>query len=198
MEPPKSQPSNGKLHCPMFRHTKLSVELKANGCAYAFVMVNFAPAQVRPWWRIQEAWDFRMMHPFFLEHGQNVFDYYSDPKNAEMSRNFNMLMQQLSISQDAKGSTVNSLVAGLPIFNQISSETISPTVVDVGGGVGHLLSSLLRVHPQCRGVLFDLPEVLNLGGGFKHFFVHLYLGKIPILTSIFFRWVVKNHQPGMK
>ena len=182
----------------MFRHTKLSVELKANGCAYAFVMVNFAPAQVRPWWRIQEAWDFRMMHPFFLEHGQNVFDYYSDPKNAEMSRNFNMLMQQLSISQDAKGSTVNSLVAGLPIFNQISSETISPTVVDVGGGVGHLLSSLLRVHPQCRGVLFDLPEVLNLGGGFKHFFFHLYLGKIPILTSIFFRWVVKNHQPGMK
>ena len=163
----KSLSSNGdriNQKNPMFRHTKLSLELKAtNGRAYAFVMVNFAPAQLRPWWRIQEAWDLTTttVNPFFLEHGQDVFDYYSDPKNAEMSRNFNMLMQQLSISQDEKGSTVNSLVAGLPIFTRISNETISPTVVDVGGGVGHLLSSLLRVHPQCRGVLFDLPEVLN-------------------------------------
>lgn len=163
---PKSLSSNGDLdHYPTFRHTKLSLELKAsNGRAYAFVMVNFAPAQLRPWWRIQEAWDFTTtttVNPFFLEHGQDVFDYYSDPKNAEMSRNFNMLMQQLSISQDEKGSTVNSLVADLPIFTKISNETIAPAVVDVGGGVGHLLSSLLRVHPQCRGVLFDLPEVLN-------------------------------------
>ena len=29
------------------------------------------------------------------------------------------------------------------------------------------------------------------GGGFKYFYFHPYLGKIPILTSIFFRWVVQ-------
>ena len=34
-----------------------------------------------------------------------------------------------------------------------------------------------------------LPETNILGGGFKYFYFHPYLGKIPILTSIFFKWV---------
>ena len=35
---------------------------------------------------------------------------------------------------------------------------------------------------------------VSLGGGFQHFFVHSYLGKIPNLTNIFQRgWF--NHQP---
>lgn len=68
----KSLSSNGdriNQKNPMFRHTKLSLELKAtNGRAYVFVMVNFAPAQLRPWWRIQEAWDLTTttVNPFFL------------------------------------------------------------------------------------------------------------------------------------
>ena len=34
---------------------------------------------------------------------------------------------------------------------------------------------------------------INLGGGFKYFYVHPYLGKIPILTNSFqMGW---NHQP---
>lgn len=32
------------------------------------------------------------------------------------------------------------------------------TVVDVGGGTGSLLTTILRAHPQPRGVLFDLPH----------------------------------------
>ena len=35
----------------------------------------------------------------------------------------------------------------------------SETVVDVGGGHGLLLATLLRAHPALRGVLFDLPQV---------------------------------------
>jgi hypothetical protein len=34
------------------------------------------------------------------------------------------------------------------------------TVIDVGGGQGFLLASILRTHPTIRGVLFDLPEVV--------------------------------------
>jgi hypothetical protein len=34
------------------------------------------------------------------------------------------------------------------------------TIADIGGGHGHLLSSILRAHPTLRGVLFDLPEVV--------------------------------------
>ena len=33
------------------------------------------------------------------------------------------------------------------------------TIVDVGGGRGHLLSAVLEVAPKARGVLFDLPHV---------------------------------------
>jgi C-methyltransferase len=35
-----------------------------------------------------------------------------------------------------------------------------PTVVDVGGGVGRLLSAILRVTPTSRGVLYDLPHAV--------------------------------------
>jgi len=33
-------------------------------------------------------------------------------------------------------------------------------VVDVGGGQGTLLASILHAHPKARGVLFDLPHVI--------------------------------------
>jgi len=37
----------------------------------------------------------------------------------------------------------------------------SGTVVDVGGGHGALLAAVLRAHPGLRGVLFDLPTVIE-------------------------------------
>ena len=52
----------------------------------------------------------------------------------------------------------------------------------------------------------DLVETLRvvqpkLGGGFTYFFFHPYLGKILILTNIFFRWfettIQKNVEPQM-
>ena len=33
-------------------------------------------------------------------------------------------------------------------------------LVDVGGGHGLLLATILRTHPTLRGVLFDRPEVV--------------------------------------
>lgn len=37
-------------------------------------------------------------------------------------------------------------------------------VVDVGGGHGTLLAAILAKHPQIRGVLFDLPHVVEDAG----------------------------------
>jgi hypothetical protein len=37
-------------------------------------------------------------------------------------------------------------------------------IVDVGGGRGHLLHTVLEATPQARGILFDLPEVVEAGG----------------------------------
>lgn len=35
------------------------------------------------------------------------------------------------------------------------------TIVDVGGGRGHLLRAVLDAAPSATGVLFDLPEVIQ-------------------------------------
>lgn len=35
------------------------------------------------------------------------------------------------------------------------------TLVDVGGGHGQLLASILQAHPTLHGVLFDLPHVVK-------------------------------------
>jgi hypothetical protein len=34
-------------------------------------------------------------------------------------------------------------------------------VADVGGSQGVLLAAVLRAHPSCRGILFDLPNVID-------------------------------------
>ena len=36
-----------------------------------------------------------------------------------------------------------------------------PTIIDVGGGLGRLLSAVLEATPGSRGVLFDLPQVVE-------------------------------------
>jgi flavonol 3-O-methyltransferase/caffeic acid 3-O-methyltransferase len=38
---------------------------------------------------------------------------------------------------------------------------VDPVVVDVGGGVGHQLSTILARHPRWKGIVFDLPKVLE-------------------------------------
>jgi hypothetical protein len=45
----------------------------------------------------------------------------------------------------------------------VASYDFSPfrTVVDVGGGQGATLAAILRAHPSLRGILFDLPEVVE-------------------------------------
>lgn len=39
-------------------------------------------------------------------------------------------------------------------------------VVDVGGGYGTLLAAILRDHPDARGMLFDVPHVIDAAQGF--------------------------------
>jgi hypothetical protein len=39
------------------------------------------------------------------------------------------------------------------------------TIVDVGGGQGSLLATILKRHPRLGGVLFDLPHVLDMAKG---------------------------------
>jgi DNA-binding HxlR family transcriptional regulator len=76
--------------------------------------------------------------------GQSLFDYYaSHPKESAC---FDGAMMNLVLR------SANALV-GAYDFSQVS------TAVDVGGGEGFLLSTLLQSYPQMTGTLLDLPAV---------------------------------------
>jgi len=83
---------------------------------------------------------------FSKVHGLEVFDYLA--RHEEDARLFNSAMSQ--------GSAVlaEEIVSGYD-FGRFR------TIVDVGGGHGLLLSRLLEAVPMARGVLFDLPEVIE-------------------------------------
>ncbi|MFC4592184.1 methyltransferase [Sphaerisporangium corydalis] len=81
----------------------------------------------------------------FVERYGILYDYLSH--NAELGRTFNDFMTNRAIPM-AEG------VAGLYDFSSVS------TLMDVGGGRGHILAAALRANPHLRGVLFELEHVL--------------------------------------
>jgi hypothetical protein len=87
--------------------------------------------------------------PFEHVYGMPVFEYFAT--NAEPGRVFNDAMTSWS-------SHVAGAVATSYDFSQLG------TVVDIGGGHGALLASILQRQPNCRGVLFDLPHVVATAG----------------------------------
>jgi hypothetical protein len=77
--------------------------------------------------------------------GRTIFDYYA--QHPEEAKLFNDFMTELTTS-------VAPTVAGAYDFSA------SSTLVDVGGGHGQMLASILQSHPTLHGVLFDLPHVV--------------------------------------
>jgi SAM-dependent methyltransferase len=83
---------------------------------------------------------------FEFLYGMEEFDYLA--KNPEAARVFNQAM------------TESTARAADEILSTVD---FSPyrTIVDVGGGEGQLLRSILHAHPEASGVVFDRPEVLE-------------------------------------
>jgi C-methyltransferase len=78
-------------------------------------------------------------------HGKESFDYFAeDPRHADL---FNRTMASISELTDAT-------VAAAYDFS------VFPAIVDVGGGHGPLLASILASAPASRGVLYDIPPVV--------------------------------------
>lgn len=79
-------------------------------------------------------------------HGKQFFDYCAgDP---EFAAAFNGAMTALSAAASAA-------VVQAYDFSGIR------TLVDVGGGHGHLLSTILSANSQLQGIVFDLPQVVE-------------------------------------
>jgi hypothetical protein len=78
-------------------------------------------------------------------HSMGAFDYYG--KHPAIGAIFNQAM------------TSNTARSGAAITQAYDFSGIQ-RLVDVGGGHGLLLATVLRAHPTMRGVLFDRPEVV--------------------------------------
>ncbi len=78
--------------------------------------------------------------------GQSVFEYFMS--HHEQFALFDRAMTSFSVAE------ADAVVAGYD-FSGISR------LVDIGGGHGYLLGSVLRKEPALRGVLFDLPPVVD-------------------------------------
>ena len=79
-------------------------------------------------------------------HGAELFDYFTT--DAEFFSVFNNAMTANSHREGVA-------VAGAYDFAQFEN------LVDIGGGLGFLLSEVLKVAPDVKGTLYDLPEVVS-------------------------------------
>jgi hypothetical protein len=77
--------------------------------------------------------------------GKESFEYFAE--NPELAALFNQTMTSISALTDA------TVVAGYDF-------SVYPTIVDVGGGHGPLLATILAAAPASRGVLSDLSTVV--------------------------------------
>jgi SAM-dependent methyltransferase len=82
-------------------------------------------------------------------HGMEVFDYYA--RHPESAEPFNQAMTNYS-------EVVSQIVRQVYDFSPFQK------IIDVGGGHGSLLISILKDNPQAQGVVFDLPATAKKAG----------------------------------
>ncbi|MEG3897055.1 MULTISPECIES: methyltransferase [unclassified Microcoleus] len=84
--------------------------------------------------------------PFEQVYGMNIFEYYA--QNLEPAKIFDEAMTNFSALKSAA-------IAASYDFSSIQ------TLVDVGGGQGLLIASILKSNPTMKGILFDRPYVIE-------------------------------------
>jgi O-methyltransferase domain/Dimerisation domain len=79
-------------------------------------------------------------------HGAEVFEYFAaNPAQAEI---FNGAMTDMS-------------VAAAPVVVEAYDFSGAGTLADIAGGHGYLLAQILKANPGVRGILFDVPPVVE-------------------------------------
>jgi hypothetical protein len=128
-----------------FRLTKLGQLLRSDAPQSVRGFARFVghDSTWRPWGELRHS--VRTSEPAF-DHvfGMPIFEYFG--KSAEAAAVFNAAMTSIS-TFEAKA------VVGAYDFSQIQS------VVDVAGGHGLLIATVLKAYKGTRGILFDLPHV---------------------------------------
>ena len=133
-----------------FALTPLGETLRSDvpGSVRDFAITETAPGHWLPWGRLYES--VLSGRPMAREAlGMDLFDWYG--QNPEEAAFFTAAMGNLS----------DLAASELVRVYDVSSAT---TVADVGGAHGVLLGAVLRANPAARGILFDLPHVIETAG----------------------------------
>jgi len=157
-----------KMHAPsLFRILRalasVGVLSSANGGRFAQTpvsetLVTDAPGSLR-WFAVSElgqehypAWG-NLMHS--VKTGEIAFDNFF---GVDIWKYFQQNPEDAAVFNDSMSSVTaatNEAILSLYDFSNFG------TVVDVGGGHGGLITSILKRNPKVKGVLFDAPEVIE-------------------------------------
>jgi hypothetical protein len=115
--------------------------------------------------------------PFLKAHGIPPFEYLE--KHPEDLKIFGETMTSVS-------STENPAIAAAYKFSGIR------TLVDVGGGNGSLLATILKANPKLKGVLFDQPSVITRASQDRYVTVKGIFERCSLESGDFFAAVPKG------
>ena len=131
----------------VFENTKLSDVLRTNAPdSVRYSVLHFVGQTYAPWEHLIETVDMKEGDPVKY-YGEGDFWSAMDA-NKDESFIFDMAMKTLSMKSHAWMSKDYD-------FSQYK------TIVDIGGGEGALLRSILENHPGVKGILFDRPLVID-------------------------------------
>jgi len=128
----------------VFALTRLAEPLREDRIRY-LLLIHLSPGHFRYFADILEVVRAGHKEPE-RNPGKDLFDHIADEK--ERNRRFNMAMSNATAMQ------VPALLSAYPFerYHQI---------MDLGGGQGLFLATLLTKYKHCHGLLFDLPAALN-------------------------------------
>jgi len=132
---------------------------------------------------IWDAWE-ELLHglktgeiPFLKAHGVPPFEYLE--KHPEDLEVFGESMTSLS-------RTENPAITAAYKFSTVQ------TLVDVGGGHGSLLGTILKANPKLKGVLFDQPSVISRARNDQHVTAKRIAARCTFESGSFFEAVPKG------
>jgi hypothetical protein len=112
--------------------------------------------------------------PFVKAHGMSVFEYLD--KHPE----------DLAVFHESTTGLTNPAIAAAYKFSKFR------TLVDVGGGHGSLLATILKENPKLNGVLFDQPSVVAGARGNRHVTAKGIANRCTLESGDFFASVPKD------
>ncbi|GER34023.1 O-methyltransferase [Striga asiatica] len=148
----------------------------------AFVMFESSPVMLAPWHKLSaRAREDGVGSAFEAAHVEDIWSYAA--KNPEHSK----------LMDDAMSSHARVAVSEIVDQYPAAFEGVR-TLVDVGGGDGTALRTLVKLCPWVRGINFDLPHVVSVAprsDGVDHVEGDMF-EKVPEADACFLMWVLHD------